>query len=101
MPTKSTPFIGSIENIFNDESFSRDTLTLGITVKWKFQVNTLYLMGFPKLVKTRLKINRVKGKQARCDYSNGVYNQACIGLWTFQVNTLLFDGFSKVGKHPT
>ena len=74
LPTTSTPFIGSIENIFNDESFSRDTLTLGITVKWTFQVNKLFLMGFSKVSKNRLKMNRVNGKQAMCDYSNGVYN---------------------------
>ena len=50
LPTTSTPFIRSIENISNDKSLSPDTLTLGITVRWKFQVNTLFLTGFPKLV---------------------------------------------------
>ena len=51
--TKSTPFIASIENVFNDKSFSEDPLTLGITVKWKLQVNTLILMGFLKLEKQK------------------------------------------------
>ena len=41
-------------------------------MKWKFQVNTMFLMGCLKLVKTRHTINRVKGKnKARCECSYG------------------------------